>query len=145
MRIEVELTPKTIEAPSNGGSDSAGRIGAWVEFAGLVREEEAGGCIVALEYEAYESMALRVMREILVRLAERHACECVRVIHRVGVIPVGEKALWVGVGAVHRREALELLVAFLDELKRDVPIWKRAGLSREELDSSGAMRAEGTS
>lgn len=133
MKIDVELTGRAIQRPRTRDLEPRGRVGAWVEFAGVVREEEAGRDVAALEYEAYENMALRVMREILERLGGVLACECVQVIHRVGVVPVGEMAVWVGVGAVHRREALELVTAFMEELKRDVPIWKRRGLSREEL------------
>ena len=49
-------------------------------------------------------------------------------IHRVGVIPVGETAIYVGVASPHRGEAIALLAEFMDRLKQDVPIWKRRAL-----------------
>jgi molybdopterin synthase catalytic subunit len=124
--IEVRLTHKSI-GPEDllSRAKQAGVNGAWVEFTGLVRGEENGQRIEALEYEAYESMAPKVIRAILVRLGQLHRCSAVGVVHRLGLIPVGEAAIWVGVASPHRREAFALLTEFMDELKRDVPIWKR--------------------
>ncbi len=50
-------------------------------------------------------------------------------IHRIGVIPVGETAIYVGVASPHRGEAIALLAEFMDRLKQDVPIWKRRALA----------------
>ena len=131
MQIQVELTRDRITRPEpiSGG----GTVGAWVEFAGIVRGEEAEKSIAALEYEAYDSMAERVMSELLRELGERHGCQLAQVIHRLGVIPVGETANWIGVGSSHRKEALELVAEFMDRLKQDVPIWKRRALTAAEL------------
>ncbi|RME92055.1 MAG: molybdenum cofactor biosynthesis protein MoaE [Verrucomicrobia bacterium] len=141
MEIEVQLTTEPIEPPPMGAVLRGGSCGAWAEFTGVVRGEEDGRPIAALEYEAYEPMALRVMRDILARLGERHPCHAVRVIHRVGIIPVGEAAIWIGVAAGHRQEAFAMLSEFMDELKKDVPIWKRRALGPEEMplrQSAGA-------
>lgn len=133
MEIHVELTREAVARPD--GAVTAAGAGAWVEFGGVVRNEENGKRIAALEYECYDTMAIRVMREILGQLAARHACLAAWVIHRVGLVPVGEEALWVGVAAVHRNEALSLVTEFLDRLKENVPIWKCRALSAEELAS----------
>lgn len=107
---------------------SEGLQGALVEFTGVVRGEEDGRRIVALEYEAYERMALKVMRAALHQLGRHHPCSAVEVIHRLGIVPVGEAAIWVGVASRHRQEALALLTGFMEALKRDVPVWKRRAL-----------------
>ena len=82
MQVQVHLTDQPIAGcqalPAGGGGKrtecprspeaSAGRqrppaydgvVGAWTEFRGLVRGEENGQPIAALEYEAYPEMALR--------------------------------------------------------------------------------------
>jgi molybdopterin synthase catalytic subunit len=133
MQIEVHLTRERIVRPALEADAGGCGVGAWVEFAGIVRGVEEGNRIAALEYEAYETMALRVMREILSSLAARHPCEAARVIHRTGVIPVGETAIWIGVASSHRKEALALVTEFMDRLKQDVPIWKRRALSAGEI------------
>lgn len=131
MHIEVQLTNSSIAGALPPPVLSG--VGAWVEFRGVVRGEEDGLPIAALEYEAYSPMAEREMRRILEELAGRHPCLAARVVHRVGVIPVGEAAIYVGVAGTHRAEAFALLTQFMDRLKRDVPIWKRRALSADAL------------
>ena len=126
MEITFQLTqapvPETIAPPE------AGRAGAWAEFRGLVRAEENVTAISALEYEVYPDMAEREIRRLLAEISARHPCLAVKVIHRVGIVPVGETAVYVGVAAKHRGSAFGLLAEFMDRLKQDVPIWKRRAL-----------------
>jgi molybdopterin synthase catalytic subunit len=136
MQIEIQLTSAPIAAPLPSAPLTG--AGAWVEFRGVVRGEEQGQPIAALEYEAYSPMAEREMRRILEETAAGGPCLFAQVIHRVGVIPVGEAAIYVGVAATHRVEAFALLTQFMDRLKQDVPIWKRRALSAAEL---AAVRA----
>lgn len=130
MNIRVELTREPVTRPDP--PVAGGTAGAWVEFAGIVRGEEAGATIAALEYEAYDTMARRVMREQMTALAARHGCQSAHVIHRVGIIPVGDVAVWVGVASAHRNEALAFIAGFMDRLKQDVPIWKRRAVTADD-------------
>ncbi len=102
-------------------------------FSGLVRNEESGREIAALEYEAYSPMAERVMRDLINELGQRHRCQFVSVTHRIGIVPAGEAAIRVHVAARHRAEAFAMLAEFMNRLKQDVPIWKRRGLTAAEL------------
>jgi molybdopterin molybdotransferase len=106
-----------------------GAHGAWLEFRGVVRGEEDGQTIRALEYQAYPEMAGREIRRLLQEISARHPCLAAKVIHRIGVIPVGETAIYVGVVSPHRGEAIALLAEFMDRLKQDVPIWKRRAIA----------------
>lgn len=128
MEIHVQLTNQPIPASLPPPAHQGG-VGAWTEFRGLVRVGENGSSIVALDYEAYDEMAQREMRRLLVELAAHHPCLNARVIHRVGVVPVGEAAIYVGIASAHRAEGFALLAAFMDRLKQDVPVWKRRSLS----------------
>lgn len=139
MDLDVQLTRHPIVPVRMADAAPGGLAGAWVEFTGAVRGEENGRPIVALEYEAYEKMAVRVIRRILTELGERHPCPAVRVIHRTGIIPVGEAAIWVGVASAHRQAALELIGEFMNELKRDVPIWKRRPIHAGEPAASAVL------
>ena len=58
----------------------------------------------------------------------KYPCLAAKVIHRIGIIPVGETAIYVGIASPHRAEAIALLDEFMDRLKQDVPIWKRRAL-----------------
>ena len=130
MEIEFQLTSEPIaeKIPPPQGWPSA-KTGAWLEFRGIVRDEENGQNISALEYEAYPEMAEREIRRLLQEISMRYSCLAAKVIHRVGVIPVGETAIYVGIASPHRGEAIGLLAEFVDRLKQDAPIWKRRGIS----------------
>jgi len=123
MEIDVTISPDAIPRPYPVTPVADG-AGAWVEFYGVVRGSEDGKPIAALVYEAYQPMAENVMRAMLTELAAQHPCLAARVQHRIGPIPVGEAAIYVGVAAAHRAEAFALLSSFMDRLKADVPIWK---------------------
>jgi molybdopterin molybdotransferase len=127
MEIEIQFTDRPI-AERILSPGQPGVVGAWLEFRGVVRGEENGQAIRALEYEAYPEMAGREIRRLLQDISARHPCQVAKVIHRVGVIPVGETAIYVGVASPHRAEAIALLGEFMDRLKQDVPIWKRRAL-----------------
>lgn len=132
MEIEIEITSHRIEVPPLP-SRPHGAAGAWVEFHGIVRNEESGGRIAALEYEAYSPMAELEIRRILEQLALERPCLSAQVIHRTGPVPVGDAAIWVGIAAVHRADAFAMLSSFMDRLKADVPIWKVRALTEAEL------------
>ena len=137
MEIEIQLTDQPI-AEKFLPPTQLGVVGAWLEFRGVVRGEENGQTIRALEYEAYPEMAGREIRRLLQEISARHPCRAAKVIHRVGVIPVGDTAIYVGVAAPHRGEAIALLAEFMDRLKQDVPIWKRRAIA-DGADSVGRV------
>ena len=103
MHIDVQLTNQPI--PEKIASPAAEHAGAWVEFRGVVRGEENGAAIAALEYEAYSPMAENEMRRLIREICRVRPCLAARVIHRIGVIPVGETAIYVGIAGKHRAEA----------------------------------------
>ena len=132
MEIEIQLTDTPIAAYLSAPTSGVG-AGAWVEFRGVVRGEENGGVIAALEYEAYSPMAETEIRRIITELASGQPSLFVRAIYRIGIVPVGEAAIYIGIAGRHRAEAFALLAGFMDRLKQDVPIWKRRSLTATEL------------
>lgn len=101
-------------------------MGAVVVFLGVVRQEEGGNQITALDYEAFEKMALHQFELIFTSIEQRWPIESVRLVHRTGPVQVNEASLWVEVIAPHRAEAFAACQYLIDEMKRLVPIWKRA-------------------
>lgn len=102
--------------------------GATVTFVGSARTSSAvrpDGAVMRLQYEAYEPMALREMREIATAAAGRWGLHAVLLLHRIGIVEIGEEAILVRCDAPHRAEAFEACRWIVEEVKRRVPIWKR--------------------
>ena len=135
MQVQIAITPQPIDVRCALPKELAGSAGAQVDFQGIVRGEEEGRPIAALDYEAYTPMAEQVMRRIVAELSHSHPCLFVRVIHRVGRVPVGEAAIHVTVASPHRAEALAMVTQFMDRLKKDVPIWKVGAVRCDHPDS----------
>jgi len=100
-------------------------MGAAVYFAGVVRGTEGDNAISAINYEAFEQMVRHQFDLIFDQLEKRWTLESVRVVHRLGVVKVGEPSLWVEIVSPHRGEAFAACQFLIDEMKRSVPIWKR--------------------
>jgi len=124
MWTSIELTDQPIARPQDWPVPFHAETGSLVEFYGMVRETEAEAKIPSLRYEAYCSMAEKVMREKIAFLEKKHPCDAIRIVHRLGLVPKGESAIYVGIQSRHRREGFLFLQEFMDELKKDVPIWK---------------------
>lgn len=99
--------------------------GAIVTFEGKVRNHNNGKKITSLYYECYESMALKIMNEIKEEALKKWDVKNISAVHRIGNVPIGEIAVWVGVSAVHRKEAFNACKFMIDEIKHKVPIWKK--------------------
>ena len=126
MQIAIELTREPIARPPAWLAPLSGETGSLVEFYGIVRATEGAAKIASLHYEAYASMAEKVMRDKIALLQEKHPCQAIRIVHRLGPVPVGQSAIYVGIQSHRRREGFLFLQEFMDEFKKDVPIWKRA-------------------
>lgn len=127
MRREVRLVKDAMEvAALCAGRSTSVTAGAVIQFVGVVRGTEGDSAIEALEYEAFEAMALHQFGKLLDALEVRWAAvESVTVVHRLGRVAAGEPSLWVEVTAPHRGEAFASCQWLIDEMKKVVPIWKR--------------------
>jgi molybdopterin synthase catalytic subunit len=117
---ELSITDQPIPA-----EPVAGNVGGIVVFYGIVRDREDGRPITALEYTAYREMAEHQFRKLIAETKRRWPLKRLRVVHRLGVVPVGEASLLVRAEAAHRGEAFAATQFLIDELKQTVPIWKR--------------------
>ena len=111
--------------------DSANdECGATVLFLGTTRRwtgnAETGRTETAyLEYEGYREMALAKMAELERIACERWPIRSVAIVHRLGRVEIKEPSVAVVVSTPHRSEAFEAGKWLIDELKKEVPIWKK--------------------
>jgi molybdopterin synthase catalytic subunit len=116
--LPVATASEWIVLPSCGGT---------VTFTGTARDHAEGRPGVhRLEYEAYDEPALARLRAIAAEIRTRWpVVGRIALLHRTGVVELGDAAVVVAVSAPHRAEAFEAARFGIDELKRTVPIWKR--------------------
>ena len=126
MKKQLTITTEPIdEAALLAQRSMSAGMGAAVYFLGVVRGTEGSAAIRALEYETFQRMAEHQIGLLFDELAKRWPVESVRLVHRVGLVQVGEPSLWVEVVAPHRGEAFAACQWLIDELKRVAPIWKK--------------------
>ena len=117
---EVAVLP-----PVSGGSGLIRiqnvRAGAVVLFLGTVRADPG---IVALDYEAYEEMAVAKMEALRAAAKAKFGITEMAVVHRTGRLALGETSIAVACSAPHRQDAFRACEWAMDELKQIVPIWK---------------------
>lgn len=102
-----------------------GSIGAVVTFTGTVRDNTDGRKVVALEYEAYDEMAVAEMERIGREMAAKWGLHGIAMRHRVGKLQVGEASVVIAASSPHRTEAFQACSEALDLLKERVPVWKK--------------------
>lgn len=112
--------------------------GAVVGFLGLTRESpgtpapgeeaeaalHAGRRVVSLDYEAHETMALRVLGQIADEMEARFGVRRVAIVHRTGDVPLGQASIAIVVCSPHRGPAFEAARYAIEETKARAPIWK---------------------
>ena len=120
---EVLVTDAQLNAPENRVDPAAG---ARIDFQGIVRGSEEGREIEGIDYEAHKTMAEHQMEIIADASVETFRLKQVLLHHRTGFVRTGEASLFLRVSAQHRAAAFEASKWIVDELKKKVPIWKRA-------------------
>jgi molybdopterin synthase catalytic subunit len=90
-----------------------------------VRNHNQGKSVVRLEYEAYPKMVLRTLAAIITGIEREIVGARVAIVHRVGVLAVGDTAVVIAASAPHRAESFAACRRAIEELKREVPIWKK--------------------
>ena len=121
----IQLTNEPIDIASIVKCASHAEAGAVVLFLGTTRELTDGRRTVALDYEAYDTMAQRKLAELEAQARQRWpVIECI-LVHRLGRVPPAEASVAIAVSTPHRADAFAAGQWLIDSLKREVPIWKR--------------------
>ncbi|WP_414564964.1 MULTISPECIES: molybdenum cofactor biosynthesis protein MoaE [unclassified Anabaena] len=120
----ITFAPLSLEDVYAKANDPAN--GAVVVMSGMVRNQTDGEPVVALEYQAYEPMALQVFYQIAADIRSLWPdVNRVVIYHRIGRLSVGEISVLVAVGCPHRSEAFAACRYAIDTLKHNAPIWKK--------------------
>ena len=121
--IEISTAPISPSDLQASLTDPA--AGGYCAFEGWVRNENEGHTVERLEYEAYEPLAIVEGEKVLAEARERFGILGARCVHRVGMLELGDCAVWIGVASKHRDEAFKACRYIIDEIKVRLPIWKK--------------------
>ena len=127
--LRAVVTEEPLDVEEHARLVSRPNAGAVVSFSGLVRDHDGGRGVRALEYTSHPNAA-EVIARVAAQVATTHAqVHALAVSHRIGSLAIGDSAIVCAVSAAHRAEAFAACAALVDEVKLQLPIWKRQELS----------------
>jgi molybdopterin synthase catalytic subunit len=120
----VTLSNVAIDVPALLQDLHCPEVGGTAVFIGTVRNNSDGKNVSAIEYTAYVPMAEKLMNEIAAEMRARWTIHRLVMVHRIGLVGVGEAAVFVAVATAHRAEAFDAVRYGIDRIKAVLPIWK---------------------
>jgi molybdopterin synthase catalytic subunit len=99
--------------------------GAYCLFEGVVRNHHEGRAVESIFYDAYRPMAEKEIDGIVRDVAQSFPDVAIAVVHRLGMLLVGDASIAIVCASPHRAEAFTACRAIIDRIKETVPIWKK--------------------
>ena len=104
---------------------SSPAAGATSVFIGHTRSTCNERRVVHLSYECYTAMAAEQLQQLATEMRGLWQLQRVAILHRTGVVAIGEASVLIAASSAHRRDALDAVAWCIDELKRRVVVWKK--------------------
>lgn len=123
-RITALISDNPLDPEALGALVADDRAGAVVSFLGVVRNHDRGRAVTEIEYVGHPD-APAIIARIAGEIAARPGIEALAVAHRVGTLAVGDLAMAASVSAAHRSDAFAAASDLVDQVKAELPIWKR--------------------
>lgn len=121
--VQGPISPNFI-ADSIAKHQSKTSIGGHSIFMGQVRADEVDGKrVTAIDYTAFEEMALEKMHEVREEIFSKYPLSCMHIYHSLGEIKTGEICLFVFTSSAHRKPAIDACAEIVEKIKADLPIW----------------------
>lgn len=130
MRVLVQADAFDPGGEANGFAAGLAGAGAIVTFTGLVR---GTGGVSAMQIEHYPGMTEKAIAAIMDQAAAKWALLDALVIHRFGLLAVGQPIMMVATASAHRADAFAAADFLMDYLKSRAPFWK------QEMTAEGAV------
>ena len=121
--IELVEKPLNVQKAIDFVSDDG--VGGIDVFVGTVRDNTSGKKVIALDFEAYEKMAILEFEKIAEHAKAKWPIQKIAILHATGKKQVGDLAVVIAVSAPHRDAAFKACRYIIDTLKQTVPIWKK--------------------
>lgn len=121
----IALVDHVIDVAAIEASVRSPACGAVLVFVGTTRDSSDGRPVLRLEYEAYDKLAIAEMTAIASEIQARWADARCAMVHRIGLVPIGEASVVIAVATPHRGPCYEASRYAIEALKARVPIWKK--------------------
>lgn len=94
-------------------------------FVGTVRNKTKDKEVTLLDFESYQSMALKEMQKIADKALTDFDILKIAIHHAEGKLNISDIPVIISVSAPHRKAAFAACQFAIDRLKETVPIWKK--------------------
>jgi molybdopterin synthase catalytic subunit len=121
----IELTKESIEIGSYLSQVQDDGHGALCIFLGVVRNIHEGRSVERIYYDCYEKMALNMLRKIEDQTRSKFERVEMVIVHRIGLVELGEASILVATGSKHRKTAYAANSYIMDRVKEVLPVWKK--------------------
>ena len=137
--VQGAILPEKI-ANSIANHSSKTDIGGHSIFLGQVRaDQKEGGNVRAIEYTAYEEMALEKAFEIREEIFAKYPLTCMHIYHSLGEVKAGDICLFVFTSSKHRKAAIDACEELVERIKKELPVW-----GKELVDNETSVWKENT-
>lgn len=123
--LPPQLTDEPIDVEGLREAVGGEAAGAVVVFVGTTRRTTGDVVTERLEYQAHSPLALACLARLQEEAMDAFSLVGCGIVHRLGVVEVGEASIAVAVASPHRAEAFAAVAWLMDRIKATVPIWKR--------------------
>lgn len=134
----IEITREKIDLDAVLAAVEDHATGGLVLFIGRVRNHADGRHVIKMAYEGYDAMAKSELQKIAERVRQKWPVRKLAIIHRLGMLDLGEASVVIAVACAHRAQAFEACRFAIDTLKKRIPVWKK------EYGADGQWWVEGT-
>ena len=119
--IRVAVAPEDFDTGAELARLAGEGVGGVASFIGHVRGDDG---LESMTLEHYPAMTLSSLNALAEQAAERWSLSAATIIHRVGELSPGDRIVFVGASAPHRRDALDACAFLIDRLKTSAPFCK---------------------
>ena len=103
----------------------AGKYGATNLFIGTMRDFNEGDMVKGMSLEHYPGMTEKQLAQVILEAEKQWSILDSLVIHRVGDVFPEDVLVLVVIWSVHRGDAFDASRFIMEELKSNVPFWKK--------------------
>jgi len=128
-RILIRVAAESVDPQEALAFVADAAAGGTCLFLGTVRDHSDAGDVTGLDYESWDELAERRLREIAGEMTSKWDVGKVALLHRTGSLEIGEVSVAVACSAPHRADAFEACRHGIERIKQDVPIWKKESLT----------------